>query len=442
VSKEASPVDVLDVQSNLADRATAERALSSLAREMVGSEILAIAAQIRARIAAGESVCNLTVGDYLPSEFPIPEGLRKAIKDALDAGQTNYPPPDGVPELRRAVQSYYASELGLSYPLESCVIAGGARPVIYAAYRALVEPGDQVVYPIPSWNNNHYCHLASARGVPVLTSAEDNFMPSAALLAPHLKQASLLCLNSPLNPSGTMFRREQLLEITEAVAEENRRRKKAGARPLIVLFDQVYWELTFGGHQHHTPVELLPEAANWTVFVDGISKSFAATGLRVGWTIAPPPIAARMADLIGHMGAWAPRAEQIATARWLDDRRGREEFHTNMRAALEGRLDELSRGFERMHASGLPVQSFAPEGGIYLAAQFALQGHRHGGKPLATNDAIRRYLLESHGVALVPFQAFGYPVENGWFRLSVGAVTKPQVAEVVKRLGTALKELG
>src|SRR5262245_4567201 len=165
---------------------------------MVGSEILAIAAQIRARIAAGESVCNLTVGDYLPSEFPIPEGLRKAIKDALDAGQTNYPPPDGVPELRRAVQSYYASELGLSYPLESCVIAGVARPVIYAAYRAVVEPGDTVIYPIPSWNNNHYCHLSRARGVPVLTSAEDNFMPSAALLAPHLKEASLVCLNSPL----------------------------------------------------------------------------------------------------------------------------------------------------------------------------------------------------------------------------------------------------
>ncbi|MFO0984599.1 MAG: pyridoxal phosphate-dependent aminotransferase [Planctomycetota bacterium] len=430
------------VAAELADRARAEACLSRVARELIGSEILAIAAQIRARIAAGESVLNLTVGDYLPSEFPIPAALLSGIKEALDQGQTNYPPADGMQELRKAVVRHYQRELSLDYPVESCVIASGARPAIYAAYRSLVDPGDRVIYPVPSWNNNHYCHLAGAVGVPVVARADDHFMPSAALIAPHFKDARLLCLNSPLNPSGTMFTRAQLLEIVAAVADENHRRKRSGARPLVILYDQVYCGLTLGGHSHHTPVELLPEAAGWTIFVDGISKSFAATGLRVGWAIGPPAIVARMADLIGHMGAWAPRPEQLATARMLEDAAARAEFELTMRAALEARLERLHQGLERLCASGLPVRSLAPEGGIYLSAQVALRGLRHGNQTFTTNDAIRRYLLESAGIALVPFQAFGYPGEDGWFRLSVGAVTRSQIDEVLVRLQTALQRLG
>src|SRR5262249_28723830 len=152
------------------------------------------------------------------------------------------------------------------------------------------------------------------------------------------------------------------------------RRKKVGARPLVLLYDQVYWALVFGDHSHHTPVELCPEAANWTIFVDGISKCFAATGLRVGWAIAPPAIAARMADLIGHMGAWAPRPEQLATAHLLDDVAGRGEWEHHMRSELDARLRELHLGFERLRAAGLPVRSLAPEGGIYLSAQIVLRG--------------------------------------------------------------------
>src|SRR5438105_4254995 len=136
--------------------------LCGMARGLVGSEILRIATEIRAKKQRGEVICDLTVGDFASKEFPIPDKLRDGVVRALAAGETNYPPSDGVLKLREAVREFWRDRLQIEAPLQSIVIAGGSRPVIYATYRALVEPGDTVVYPVPSWNNNHYCHLVGA----------------------------------------------------------------------------------------------------------------------------------------------------------------------------------------------------------------------------------------------------------------------------------------
>src|SRR5262245_35177541 len=158
--------------------------VSAMAAGLVGSEILKIAGEIRERIRAGDAVCNLTVGDFSSKQFPIPERLADGVRRALENGETNYPPSDGVLELRQAVRRFYERELGLAYDLDSVLIAGGARPVIYAIYRAVCDPGDVVIYPTPSWNNNHYCHMVNARGVQVATGPELRFMPTReALLA-------------------------------------------------------------------------------------------------------------------------------------------------------------------------------------------------------------------------------------------------------------------
>jgi aspartate aminotransferase len=260
-----------------------------MVRGLVGSEILRIASEIRELVAQGKQVCNLTVGDFSPREFSIPPALGKAIAQALEAGETNYPPSDGVLPLRQTVQRFYERALGLKYPLESVLIAAGARPVIYALFRAVMDPGETVIYPVPSWNNNHYAHMVGARHVTVVTSPENGFMPTVEQLAPHLSEARLLCLCSPLNPTGTMISPESLKDIGQRVVEENRQREQRGQKPLIVMYDQIYWTLSFGKTKHVTPVERVPELAPYTVFVDGISKAFAATGVRVGWTLGPPP---------------------------------------------------------------------------------------------------------------------------------------------------------
>jgi len=408
-----------------------ELLVSGMAGGLVGSEILRIAAEVRALQGSGREVLDLTVGDFAPAQFRIPRGLEERIASALRAGETNYPPSSGMPRLRESVARLLLRELGLEYPLPGVMIAGGARPLIYATYRALVDPGETVVYPVPSWNNNHYSHLVGARSVVVPATPERRFLPDAASLRPHLEGARLLALCSPLNPTGTAFAAEDLAAIADLVLDENRRRGP-GARPLYLMYDQVYWMLTFGPVRHVNPVQLRPEMAPWTVIVDGISKALAATGLRVGWGVGPPPVIQRMSDLLGHVGAWAPRAEQVATADFLDDEAGLEEFRREFRAGVERRLGALHGGLQRLAAEGLPVRSIEPMGAIYLTVQFALPGR--------TNEEIRRLLLERAGVAVVPFQSFAYPGDTGWFRASVGAAGEAEIRRALPRLAVALDE--
>ncbi len=420
----------------------ARAGLSQVALGLVGSEILKIAASVRALQAKGHKVCNLTVGDFLPSQFPIPRILQSAITRAYERRETNYPPSDGVPALREAVGAFYRRALRLDYPQSGIVIVGGARPAIFGAYAGLIDPGDRVVFPVPSWNNNHYVKLTQAEPVIVPTSPDEAFMPTAAAIAPLLPGARLLCLNSPLNPTGTVLDEAELRRICDAILHENHRRAQVGERPLYLMYDQVYYALTFGAVHHYTPPALRPEMAAYTIFVDAISKSLCSTGLRVGWAIAPPYLIARMRDVLGHVGAWAPRAEQLAAAEMLRDTAAMAAFHKVMKAEVKLRLDLLYDGVARLQKLGLPVRAVPPQGAIYLSVQFALHGRTlPTGETITTNEQIRRYLLDVAGMAVVPFQAFGMSEESGWFRLSVGAVSPDDITELLPRLEKALTAL-
>lgn len=425
-----TPVSPLDVGPFLgAPRDPAP--VNRMARGLTGSEILKIAGEVRARIARGEQVLNLTVGDFDPRAFPIPEALGRGITEAIARGETNYPPADGVPALREAIRVSWERELGLSYPLDGIVVASGARPIIYGMYRAVVEEGETVVFPAPNWNNDFYCHLQGAKSVIVPTRAEDGFMPTAASLAPHLADARLLVLCTPLNPSGTMMSEAQLREVCALVVEENQRRKASGARPLLVLFDQIYRLLTLTDTPHLTPVHVAPEMAEYTVFVDGISKAYAATGLRVGWGIGPPSVIARMRDVLSHVGAWAPKPEQMATAAWIADASGTEAYLRDMRHAIAERLSLLHNGFEAMAARGLPVKSIRPQASVFMSVRFDLPGR--------TTEDVRRLLLEKAGVATIPFRAFGLADDAGWHRVSVCASQMDELRAGLERIEAVLK---
>jgi len=419
---------------DLRSRFPVESDLSALAAGVIGSEILRIAQQIRLLKADGREICDLTVGDFDPRQFPIPASLFEGTRKALEAGHTNYPPSDGMLPLREAVVRLYERELGLTYPVESVLITSGARPLLYGAYTTLLDPGDMVVYPVPSWNNNHYAYLSGARPVELVVKAESNFFPTIAAIRPHLASARLICLNSPLNPTGTVINEEVLREITLAVVEENARRRRSGARSLYLLLDQVYWTLTFGETKHATPVGLVPEAAPYTLLVDAMSKAFCATGLRVGWGVMPPGVRSRMADILAHVGAWAPKAEQTASAELLDSPDRIRAFQYGMKAEVQRRLNALHAGFGDMAADGYAVATIAPQGAIYLSVRFDLFGRTIHGTTIQTNEDIRRVLLEGAGFAVVPFQAFGLREESGWFRLSVGAVSMDDIHTMFPRL--------
>ena len=421
---------------------SARSRVASMAAALVGSEILQIASEIRALAKQGKQICNLTVGDFDPRQFPAPKGLCAQIAAALERGETNYPPSEGLPELRAAVQRFYARELGLQVSTESVLIASGARPLLYGAFRTLVDPGERVVYPVPSWNNNHYAHLAGAIGVPIPCAASSRFLPTEAALRPELRHARLVCLNSPLNPSGTALEPAVLRGIARAILAENEQREARGERPLFLVYDQVYWRLVVAGKSHVTPGALEPEIDRYTIYIDGISKAFAATGLRVGWAVGPPDVIERMSAVLGHVGAWAPRPEQAATARWLDDAWPMAEFEREFRAGIDQRLATLHAGLQRMKRRGLPVDSLEPMGAIYLTARIHPFGRQsRGGAKLTNSEEIRRFVLDEAALGIVPFRAFGVEEDEGWFRLSVGAVSVADIEAALLRLEAALVSL-
>jgi aspartate aminotransferase len=417
-----------------------QRASSLLAEGLIGSPILKIAAEVRALVAQGAKICNLTVGDFAPSEFPVPELLSRELATAVQKGETNYPPSSGMPGLRKAVIEFCDRRLGLKAESDAVLITAGARPLIYGLYRVVVDPGERVVFPVPSWNNVHYCQMAGAVPTTIACEAKTGFLPTASMLRGKLRDARLLVLNSPVNPTGTVFTADQLAEICDAVLEENDRRSGRD-RPLYVLYDQVYWMLTFGVEHVH-PVALRPEMARYTVYVDGISKSFAATGLRVGWGVGPTAVIQQMSDLLTHVGAWAPRPEQVATTALLANDAEIDRFHERMRSEVLKRLSSLHDGIVALKQEGHAVDAAIPSGAIYLSARFQLQGKQtRDGVLLRSDDDVRSYLLKAAGLAAVPFSAFGQAEGSGWFRLSVGAVSIKDIQELLPRLRTAMEAL-
>jgi len=418
--------------------------LSRVVAAMEGSRILAAASEARLLKETGVEVCDLTVGDYSPDLFKAPQPFLEHISREVLAGRNQYPPSDGLPEVQRAVTSLYKHLLGVEPPPKSIVICGGARPPIYAVFRALVNPGDAVVYPVPSWNNDYYTHLVEAEARPIQTTAETNFMPTPQQVRDAVQdpKVRLFCLNSPLNPCGTVISKDSLRAICEVLLEENQRRVALDLRPLFFLFDQVYWPLVYGEATFEHPLRLVPELAPWTLYVDAISKWLVGTGLRLGWVVTPPRLYAPIRDFMGHVGGWAPRPVQAATAALLADHVEVTTFFSTLRADLSNRLTLIRDTFQQWKSEGLPIEFVEPQGAIYLAVQFNILGlMTSSGDVLRTNTDIRRYLLHKGRIAFVPFQAFGVNEDTGWFRISVGAVSEPVLLAGLHRLRGCLLEL-
>jgi aspartate aminotransferase len=412
-----------------------------MAGSLIGSEIIKIGNEVNEMIKKGEEICNLTIGDFAPAIFPIPAELEAGIATAYKAHQTNYPPANGVTELRQAVAQFTQQRLGLSYSPDDILVAGGSRPLIYATYLALIDAGDKVVFPVPSWNNNHYCHLSGAEAVMVETTAENNFMPTAAEVAPHLKGATLLALCSPLNPTGTVFSRQDLEQICDLVIAENKSRS-ADEKPLYIMYDQIYWMLTFGETRHYDPVNLRPELRDYVVYIDGISKCFAATGVRVGYAFGPATIIDKMKSILGHVGAWAPKAEQVATAHFLPQGRAVDSFLDGFKIKVQESLNALYTGLQDLKKAGYPVDAIVPMGAIYLTSSLAVLGKTTpAGQVLSTNKDITFYLLSEARLALVPFGAFGTADTSTGFRMSVGGASLASIQAALPRLQQALDAL-
>ena len=414
--------------------------VSKLAANLIGSEIIKIGNEVNDLKAKGAEIANLTIGDLNSNIYPIPQQLKEGIQEAYQNNLTNYPPANGLLSLRKAVSKDLKNRWSLDYSENDILVAGGSRPLIYATFKTIVDEGDKVIYPTPSWNNNHYAYLNSADKIEVETTKANNFLPTAEELKPHLQNAVMVALCSPLNPTGTMFTKEQLSEICKLVIEENKKRGE-NEKPLYLMYDQIYAMLTFN-QQHYCPVSLFPEMKDYTIYIDGISKCFAATGVRVGWSFGPSEIMDKMKSLLGHVGAWAPKPEQEAVAQYLNNADEVDEFVNDFKGKIQNSLQVLHEGIQDMKNRGLEVDSIQPMGAMYLTISLDYIGkNKPNGEMIEDSSDLVFYLIKEAGVALVPFSAFGNSRNMPWFRASVGGVAVDEVKDLFPRLEAALSKL-
>ncbi|MEO8583416.1 MAG: pyridoxal phosphate-dependent aminotransferase [Flavitalea sp.] len=415
--------------------------LSQLSETLIGSEIVKLGGDIREKIRNGQRIYNFTVGDFDTSIFPIPKELEDEIITAYRNHFTNYPAAEGNLDLRESIAAFIHSREHLDYSVSEILVAAGGRPLIYAAYRAVCDKGDKVIYAVPSWNNNHYSHFVDAEHVLIEARVENNFMPTAEDIRPHLKGASLISLCSPQNPTGTTFSKEALQGICKLVVEENETRN-ANEKKLYVIYDQMYWHLTFGKIVHFNPVSLNASMKPYTIFIDAISKVFAATGVRVGWSMGPELVISKMKAILTHIGAWAPMAEQKAVAKYLRMNDKIDAYMSVFKSEVEERLRRIYAGFAELKREGFPVDAISPEGAIYLTIKMNLVGSETAnGQILMTQADVTEYILNEASLAVVPFYAFGAQETSPWYRLSVGTCKKEEIGEMISQLRMALRKI-
>lgn len=406
--------------------------LSRIGNNIVGSEIIKISQTIK-EISKTKKVQNLTIGDFDPAVNPIPLMLMDYITHFYKMGLTNYPLSAGELSLRKAVSEYLAKTQNISYSENDVLIGCGVRPLIYTIFKATVNPGDTVIYPVPSWNNNHYSFLHDAKLEAIECTPENSFFPTVEDIQSRMtSNVSLICLCSPQNPTGRIINKDVLTGICELIVAENKMREMTDcARPCYLFFDQIYSDLVLDGEQIH-PSLLVPEIKDYLICADGISKSLCATGVRVGWIFGPQEIIGKMTEIFSHIGAWAAKPEQNAVARYL-------EFYTDMKNFIDQKkkeygsiLDKIYKLFIGMKAAGFRVDAKSPEGGIYLSVYLG-DCHR-----FPSTEAYVNYLINECGLGIVPFEYFGSSSNKGWFRISIGNVGLETVDETLSVIKEAI----
>jgi len=402
--------------------------LSRIGNNIVGSEIIKISQQIK-EISKTKPVINLTIGDFNSELWPIPSKLKQHIEQCYEDGLTNYPNSQGELNLRESVSKHIKQQFDVDYSPEEILIGGGVRPLIYTVYKATTNPNESVIYPVPSWNNNHYCFLHSIEKTEIECLPENSFFPTVRDIEVRIgDNTSLVCICSPQNPTGRVIDPEVLKRICELVVNENKvRAGQVGSRPLYLFFDQIYSDITQDGKFVH-PIKLCPEIRPYLICADGISKSLNATGIRVGWLFGPKDIIGKMTEVLSHIGAWAPKPEQHGLDKYIREDYADYQFHiTNVKLDYELITLKICNKFEELKEKGFNVDCQRPEGGIYISVYLDYV------KSFGSTEEYISFLINECGLGIVPFEYFGSK-EQGWFRISIGNISNSNLDDVIRTI--------
>lgn len=370
----------------------------------------------------GRDVLDLTVGE---PDFDTPEHVKQAAIEAIWRGETKYTPVNGTAGLRAAITNSFERRTGISFGADRIVVGGGAKQIIFLAMMATLEPGDEVVIPAPYWVS--YPDMVELNGgIPVVLPCNeaDEFRLDAGRLAAVVNaRTRWVVLNTPANPTGTVYSEQELLALG-AVVRANPR--------LSILLDEIYHEICFRTDPPRQPLALDPDLADQMFVVNGVSKSYAMTGWRLGYGFAEPVLAAAVNKLQSQSSSCPSSVSQAAAAAALS---GDQSFvqsalatYSHRRSAALGILGEVEL-----------LSCFPPDGAFYLFVNCADAMGRYtaGGEVIETDDDFVQYLLESYDVAVIAGSAYG---ASPYFRLSI-ATSETVLKEACRRIGEACAEL-
>ena len=406
--------------------------LSNIGNGIVGSEIIKISQKIK-EISKTKPVVNLTIGDFNSSMWPIPPKLKTKIFESYESDYTNYPNSQGEMSLRDSISKHIKHQCDVQYSPDEILVGGGVRPLIYTVYKAIVNPNESVIYPVPSWNNNHYCFLHGLEKSEIECLPKNSFFPTVKDVEVRIgDNTSLICICSPQNPTGRVIDSEVLKGICELVVGENKIRKnQLGSRPLYLFFDQIYSDITQNGKFIH-PVKICPEIRDYLICADGISKSLNATGIRVGWLFGPKDVIGKMTEILSHIGAWAPKPEQIGLDKYMRENYDDYLWHINyVKTEYEWITHSICKKFEELKEKGFRVDCQRPEGGIYISVYL---DYVHS---FVSTEEYISFLIDECGLGIVPFEYFGSK-QKGWFRISVGNISEQNLEDVITTIENAV----
>lgn len=394
--------------------------ISEKCRNIHPSVTLAIDARAKQLRAMGLDVIGFGAGE---PDFDTPRYIKSAARDALDAGMTKYTPVAGTVELRTEIQQKLLHDNGLDYELADIIVSSGAKQCLFNALSAILDPGDEVLLPSPCWVS--YPEMVRmAGGVPVMVKGDEanGFLVDADALRPHVtERTKALILNSPNNPSGSVCSRA-LLEGIAALAVE---------KQFYVISDEIYEKLIYDGEAHVSIASLGDEIRAQTIVVNGVSKSYAMTGWRIGYAAGPKPVIRAMTAFQSHSTSNPNSIAQHAAAVAL----------TNGEKFMHDSLVEFDARRRLMHQliSEIPGLSAAlPKGAFYMMLNIsALIGKSLNGRAIRGSDDFAEMLLESQKVAVVPARAFG---DDRYVRLSY-ATSRDKITLGLARIAEFVKEL-
>ncbi|MGH2411410.1 MAG: pyridoxal phosphate-dependent aminotransferase [Chloroflexota bacterium] len=361
------------------------------------SATMAIDAKQRAMRREGLPVISFGAGE---PDFPTPAPIARAGVAAIDAGYTKYTAVNGIPELREAIAGRLLADIGAHYSADQIVVTSGAKEALFNAFQALVDPGDEVIIPAPYWVS-YEAQVQLAGGIPVIiaTREEDGFKLQPADLRERLtSRTRLLVLNTPSNPTGSVYSTEELRALGDVLE----------ATSVGVISDEIYQRISYSGPSPSF-VAAVPALAGRTVLINGASKSYSMTGWRIGFAAGPLPVIKAMAGIQSHSTSNATSVAQYAAV---------EAFR-----GPQGAVDEMARAFKERRdvivglLNGIPgVRCALPEGAFYAFPNVqGVLGRSLGGQLINSSLDLANYLLEKAYVATVPGEAFGTP---GYLRLS------------------------